>query len=112
MTQRETAALTKLGKTLDAHQPVQEALGRGDILADQAKVIVEAVDALPDDVGTTVKDQARDHLLAEAAHWAALHGPPPSRPPPRLRHDPPRGRQGLLPQAGVRATGPLVRADR
>ncbi|WP_134738101.1 HNH endonuclease signature motif containing protein [Nocardioides sp. 503] len=71
MTQRDAAALTKLGKALEAHAPVEEALGRGDILADQAKVIVEAADALHDDVGTTVKDQARDHLLAEAAHFDA-----------------------------------------
>jgi hypothetical protein len=71
MTQRDAAALTKLGKALEAHAPVEEALTRGDILSDQAKVIVEAVDALPDDVGTAIKGQARDHLLAEAAHFDA-----------------------------------------
>jgi hypothetical protein len=71
MTQRDAAALTKLGKALEAHAPVEEALTRGDILTDQAKVIVEAVDALPDDVGTSIKTQARDHLLADAAHFDA-----------------------------------------
>jgi hypothetical protein len=43
MTQRDAAALTQLGKALEAHAPVEDALTRGDILADQAKVIVEAV---------------------------------------------------------------------
>ncbi|WP_193608156.1 HNH endonuclease signature motif containing protein [Nocardioides lijunqiniae] len=72
MTQRDAAALTKLGKALEAHPPVEDALSRGDVLADQAKAIVEAVDALPDDVGTVIKTQARDHLLAEAEHFDAI----------------------------------------
>ncbi|WP_193610652.1 HNH endonuclease signature motif containing protein [Nocardioides lijunqiniae] len=72
MTQRDAAALTKLGKALEAHPPVEGALARGDVLADQAKVIVEAVDALPDDVGTAIKTQARDHLLGEAEHFDAI----------------------------------------
>ncbi|WP_193608325.1 HNH endonuclease signature motif containing protein [Nocardioides lijunqiniae] len=72
MTQRDAAALTKLGKALEAHPPVEEALSRGDVLADQAKAIVEAVDALPDDVGTAIKTQARDHLLGEAAHFDSI----------------------------------------
>ncbi|WP_193608548.1 HNH endonuclease signature motif containing protein [Nocardioides lijunqiniae] len=72
MTQRDAAALTKLGKALEAHPPVEEALSRGDVLADQAKAIVEDVDALPDDVGTAIKTQARDHLLGEAEHFDAL----------------------------------------
>ncbi|WP_134740354.1 HNH endonuclease signature motif containing protein [Nocardioides sp. 503] len=71
LTQRDAASKMKLAKALDGHAPVEESLAKGHILADQAKVIVEAVDALPDDVGTTVKDQARDHLLAEAAHFDA-----------------------------------------
>ncbi|WP_193614239.1 HNH endonuclease signature motif containing protein [Nocardioides lijunqiniae] len=72
MTSRDAAALTKLGKALEAHPPVEDALSRGDVLADQAKAIVEAVDALPDDVGTAIKTQARDHLLGEAAHFDAI----------------------------------------
>ncbi|WP_193610017.1 HNH endonuclease signature motif containing protein [Nocardioides lijunqiniae] len=72
MTQRDAAALTKLGKALEAHPPVEDALARGDVLADQAKVIVETVDALPDDVGTAIKDQARDHLLGEAEHFDSI----------------------------------------
>jgi hypothetical protein len=71
MTQRDAAALTKLGKALEAHPPLEEALSRGDILLDQARVIVEAVDALPDDIGLTIKTQARDHLLDQAAHFDA-----------------------------------------
>jgi hypothetical protein len=34
-------------------------------------VIVEAVDALPDDIGLTIKTQAREHLLDQAAHFDA-----------------------------------------
>ena len=34
-------------------------------------MIVQAVDALPDDVQPTVRDQARTHLVAEAAHHDA-----------------------------------------
>ena len=47
LTQREAASKMKLAHALEAHEPVEEALGRGSVLVDQAKVIVEAVDALP-----------------------------------------------------------------
>ncbi|WP_193614607.1 HNH endonuclease signature motif containing protein [Nocardioides lijunqiniae] len=74
LTQRDAASRMKLAKALQTqdHEPVEDALARGDVLADQAKAIVEAVDALPDDVGTAIKTQARDHLLAEAEHFDAI----------------------------------------
>ncbi|WP_134739781.1 HNH endonuclease signature motif containing protein [Nocardioides sp. 503] len=71
LTQRDAASRMKLAKALHGHAPVEESLAKGHILADQAKVVVEAVDALPDDVGAEVKVQVRDHLLAEAAHFDA-----------------------------------------
>jgi hypothetical protein len=69
--QRDTASKVKLAKTLETHEPVADALAAGDLLLDQAKVIVEAVDALPDDIDVAVRAQARDHLLTEAAHHDA-----------------------------------------
>jgi hypothetical protein len=71
MTQREAALKMKLAKTLEAHPPVEEALRKGDILVDQTRVIVEAVDALPDDVDPSIRTMARDHLLDQAAHFDA-----------------------------------------
>ncbi len=46
-------------------------LSAGDLRPDQARVVVDAVDALPDDVDPGVRDQARVHLLDAAAHHDA-----------------------------------------
>ena len=68
-TRAETARLTRLGTTLerDLHAPVARALAAGNLRTEQARVIVEAVDALPARVDDAIRDQARDHLLAAAA---------------------------------------------
>jgi cobalamin biosynthesis Mg chelatase CobN len=50
MTQREAARKMKLAKALETHDPVGDALAAGDVLADQAAVITDAVDALPDTI--------------------------------------------------------------
>jgi hypothetical protein len=70
-TQRDAASSMKLAKALERHEPVADALANGAILTDQARVIVEAVDALPDDLQPEVKPQARAYLLAQAAHHDA-----------------------------------------
>ncbi|MCD4535428.1 HNH endonuclease, partial [Nocardioides sp. cx-169] len=49
-TPRATAAAMKLAQALERHDTVAAALAGGVILTDQAQVVVEAVDALPDDV--------------------------------------------------------------
>ena len=71
MTQREAARKVKLAQALEHHDPVGEALATGDVLVDQAAVITEAVEALPDTVQPEVRDQARDHLLDAARHHDA-----------------------------------------
>ncbi|MGI9155767.1 MAG: HNH endonuclease signature motif containing protein, partial [Marmoricola sp.] len=51
LTKGEAKRLARLAKALDfAHEPVRDALAAGDLLVDQAQVIIDAVDALPDDL--------------------------------------------------------------
>jgi hypothetical protein len=71
MTQAEAARKVKLARALEEHEPVGEALAAGDILVDQARVITDAVDALPDTVQAEVRTRARDYLLGAAAHHDA-----------------------------------------
>src|SRR6478736_2745242 len=58
----------KLGHALEVHPQTRDALAHGEVLLDQARVIIDAVDQLPDDVDT---DRAEAHLLAEARHHDA-----------------------------------------
>ncbi|MFC5493432.1 HNH endonuclease [Nocardioides caricicola] len=68
-TTRPVAAGTvKLGHSLEQHPLTRDALAHGEVLADQARVIIHAVDQLSDDVDT---ERAEAHLLAEAAHHDA-----------------------------------------
>jgi hypothetical protein len=55
----------RLAKALDGpHERVGDALAAGDLLLDQASVIVDAVDALPDDlVDRELAQQAETHLI-------------------------------------------------
>ncbi len=71
-TKAEAHRKIKLATALDTHhEPVRTALSAGDVLPDQAGVIVAAVDALPDDVDPTVVTAGEEFLLAEAkAHDA------------------------------------------
>lgn len=72
MTRAEAHRLVTHAVAVDErHPPVQAALVTGEIRPDQARVIVQAVDALPDDVQPDVRDRARAHLVAEAAHHDA-----------------------------------------
>ncbi|MDO9494237.1 MAG: DUF222 domain-containing protein, partial [Nocardioides sp.] len=78
MTQGEAHRKVKLAKALERHEQVGEALAAGDVLVDQARVITDALDALPEDIDPDIRVQARDHLLDAAAHFDAkalrLHG--------------------------------------
>jgi hypothetical protein len=69
MTKPEAHRLARLAHALDcAHEPVRDALAAGDLLLDQAQVIVEAVDALPSDlVDPEVTAHAETHLIGLAA---------------------------------------------
>ncbi len=59
----------KLAHALDTerHEPVRTALAAGELLVDQAAVIVGAVDALPEDAETWVAPAAERWLLHQAA---------------------------------------------
>ena len=67
-TRAETHRKTTLATALDTpgHEPVRAALATGDVLPDQARVIVAAVDALPDDVDPTVTADGERFLLDQA----------------------------------------------
>ncbi|MEG3093489.1 DUF222 domain-containing protein, partial [Sphingomonas sp. PB1R3] len=69
--QRDAHRKMRLAKALERHELVGEALAAGEILVDQAQVIVDALDALPDDVDVDIKTQAREHLLAQARDFDA-----------------------------------------
>ena len=68
VTRAEAHRLTRLATRLgEAHEPVRQALAAGEVLADQAAVIVDAVDALPTDLADpTIVAQAEAVLLAHA----------------------------------------------
>jgi hypothetical protein len=82
-THADAARLTALGRALedDLHARTARALAEGTLRVEQARVIVEAVEAIPARVRTpdgetraidaAVRDKARDHLLAAAAEHDA-----------------------------------------
>src|SRR6478609_7256110 len=62
-TRPAAAGTVRLGHDLEAHPQTRDALAHGDVLADQARVIIRAVDQLPDDVDTDLVAKAEAHLL-------------------------------------------------
>ena len=56
----------KLAFALTERHHVREALAAGDLLADQARVIVQALDGLPRDLGPDTVVEAEQHLVAAA----------------------------------------------
>ncbi len=64
---------TKLAAALttDLHGPVRDALANGDLLVDQAEVIVAAIDALPDDLDPEIRVDAQARLIGYAAEHDA-----------------------------------------
>ena len=68
MTRAEAHRKTHLATALDTdqHAGVREALAAGDLLPDQARVIIDAVGALPDEVSAEIRTQAEGFLLDQA----------------------------------------------
>lgn len=68
LTGSEAARQVKLAQSLDTdiHAPTLAALTAGEVLADQAAVIVAAVDALPTDLSVEERHHAETHLLGLA----------------------------------------------
>ncbi|NYD56011.1 hypothetical protein BKA08_000249 [Nocardioides marinisabuli] len=62
-TKRESFRQVRLAEGLARHVPVREALGRGDLVGEQASVICTSLDALPDDLAPAVLEQATTALL-------------------------------------------------
>ncbi len=69
MTRAEAHRKTRLAVALDTerHAPVRTALAAGDVLVDQARVIIDAVDTLPDQTTPQVRTQSEGFLLTQAA---------------------------------------------
>ncbi|WP_341230923.1 HNH endonuclease signature motif containing protein [Nocardioides salarius] len=65
-TKRESFRQVRLAAGLDRYELVREALGRGDVIAEQASVICTALDELPDDLDAAVLEQATKALVTFA----------------------------------------------
>ena len=65
-TKRESFREVRLAEGLTRHGRVREALGRGDLNAEQAGVIAHSLEVLPDDLETGVVEQAEKTLVAYA----------------------------------------------
>jgi len=70
-TRAEANSTVRLGHALEDHSFTRDALASGGVCVEQARVIVDAVDRLPDHVDADLKMKAEAHLLAEAAHHDA-----------------------------------------
>src|SRR3954469_3731642 len=70
-TRPDAARTVRLGYDLAAHDLVRDALARGDLRGDQARVIIRAVKALPDDLDPDLLIKAEQHLVAAAAEHDA-----------------------------------------
>ena len=71
ITHAEAHRKTRLAAGLEHHLPVHDALKTGELLVDQAAVIIKAVEDLPDHVDPELRDRAEAHLVGEAAHYDA-----------------------------------------
>ncbi len=72
MTRTEAHRKTRLAANLDHHPAVRDALAAGNLLVDQARVIIRAVEDLPDHVPADLVAQAEEHLVGQAAHFDAI----------------------------------------
>lgn len=70
-TRAEAHRTAHLAAALERHDAVARALAAGRLRTDQAKVIVDAIDALPDDLETWVPQAATAFLLDKAAEHDA-----------------------------------------
>ncbi|MEP9361570.1 DUF222 domain-containing protein [Nocardioides sp. CN2-186] len=66
-----THGTVRLGHDLGVHTITRDAMASGDVMAEQARVIVRAVDALPDDLPTDLVAQAEAFLVERAAELDA-----------------------------------------
>lgn len=66
-TTRSVRGQVKLAHALEAHPRTADDLAAGRVNLDQARVIVHAVDELPDHIGPELTVQAEEHLLGLAA---------------------------------------------
>ncbi len=66
---RKTRLATALGS--EVFEPVRVALAEGRLLVDQAQVIIAAVQALPEDIGPAIRDDALATLIGYAVHHDA-----------------------------------------
>ncbi len=62
-TRGAAAATMKLGRSLEAHPATRDALAAGRILVEQARVILRAIDRLPDTLDPALITKAERHLL-------------------------------------------------
>src|SRR6478735_8890651 len=70
-TRPDAHRVVRLGHDLESHPVTRAALAAGDLVVEQARVILRAVDELPDDLDADLVAQAEAHLVAEAAHHDA-----------------------------------------
>jgi hypothetical protein len=70
-TRAEAHRTARLAAALEHHDRVRTALVAGGLRTDQAHVIVDAVDGLPDDVAERVRGAATDFLLGKAVEHDA-----------------------------------------
>ncbi|MGB0101052.1 MAG: DUF222 domain-containing protein [Nocardioides sp.] len=61
----------RLGHDLEAHSLTRDALAAGDVVAEQARVIIRWVDKLPDALDAQTVEKAETHLLEQARHHDA-----------------------------------------
>jgi hypothetical protein len=73
VTRGEAVRTTRLGADLqvDEFEPTRQAFVDGELLADQARVIVQAIGQLPAGVDPRVRAEAQRVLIGEAAHHDA-----------------------------------------
>ena len=71
LTRRAAAGTVRLGYDLGTHDHVRTALAHGDLMLEQARVIIGAVKELPEDLNPDLVIKAERHLVAEAAHYDA-----------------------------------------
>jgi len=70
-TRAEAHRVARLAAALEDHEPVATALAAGELRIDQARVIVDAVDDLPDDAEPWVQAEATGFLLEKAVEHDA-----------------------------------------
>lgn len=65
-TRAETHRTVRFGRNLVAHPMTRDALAAGEILGEQARVILRWVEQLPSDIGPEKAAEAEAHLLTQA----------------------------------------------